>query len=195
LRYAGRVESRPRRERADAARNRERVLTAAARLLADDPQATTMDQIARAAGVGKGTLYRRYPSKTALAAALLGEHERALQDAILRGPPPLGPGAVPEARLRAFYAASVELLEHHGHLSQAIETTGERLGTGAHAAWRAHVAMLAREAGTPADPDVLADQLLAPLAPDLYAYQRRVLGRRPDEILDALGALAAIMRS
>jgi AcrR family transcriptional regulator len=52
-----------------------------------------MEDIARAAGVGKGTLYRRYPDRASIAVALLDTHERALQEQLLRGPPPLGPGA------------------------------------------------------------------------------------------------------
>lgn len=39
-----------------------------------------MEQIAATAGVGKGTLYRRYPDVASIATALLDEHERALQD-------------------------------------------------------------------------------------------------------------------
>ena len=179
-------------ERADAQRNRLRVLDAAARLLAEDPSGTTMEQIAAAAGVGKGTLYRRYPDRTAIAAALLDEHERALQERIVRGPPPLGPGAAPAARLRAFYAAYVAFLEQHGHLSRAIESTPQRLRSGAHGAWRQHVALLVREAGLPAA-DVLAEQLLAPLDPALYAYQREELGRTPKQIVAALGRLAGVL--
>ena len=80
-------------ERADAERNRLRVLDAAARLLAEDPSGTTMEQIALAAGVGKGTLYRRYPDRTAIAAALLDEHERDLQDRICAARPRPRPAA------------------------------------------------------------------------------------------------------
>jgi AcrR family transcriptional regulator len=183
------------RERADAARNRARVLAAAAGLLAADPHRTTMEDIARAAGVGKGTLYRRYPDKAAIAAALLGEHERELQDRLLRGQPPLGPGAPPHERLIAFYAAMVEFLERHGHLSRAIETDAERLETGAHAAWRLHVATLAEAAAVPAEPAVLAEQLLAPLSPELYDRERRVRGRTPAQIVEALTLLAGVLRT
>src|SRR4029453_3419450 len=83
-----------RRERADAARNRRRILAAAEELFAArGAGAVTMAGIARPAGVGKGTLCRRFPDRAAIAVARLDEHERALQERLLRGPPPLGPGA------------------------------------------------------------------------------------------------------
>src|SRR5688500_14559936 len=73
------------RERADAARNRAKVLAAAAELFAArDPREVTMDDIAKAAGVGRGTLYRRYPDTASMARALLDEHERELQERLLR---------------------------------------------------------------------------------------------------------------
>ncbi|MDV9202687.1 helix-turn-helix domain-containing protein, partial [Streptomyces sp. Wh19] len=66
-------------ERADAARNRAKVLAAANRLFAaGDPRSVTMDAVAREAGVGRGTLYRRYPDIPSIATALLDEHERSL---------------------------------------------------------------------------------------------------------------------
>lgn len=183
-------------ERADARRNRQRILAAAEPLLRADPRGTTMEDIARAAGVGKGTLYRRFPDKAALAAALLDEHERDLQQRMIFGPAPLGPGAAPAVRLAAFYTAYVDLLERAGHLSLAVESTRQRLNTGAHRGWRAHVAMLAREAGAePASAPVLADQLLAPLAPDLYAYQRQELGTPAPAIVAALHRLARVIES
>ncbi|MGH2985273.1 MAG: TetR family transcriptional regulator [Solirubrobacterales bacterium] len=161
------------RERADAARNRARVLEAAARLLAEsDGRELTMEQVAAAAGVGKATVYRRYPDVPSIALALLDEHERELQDELLRGAPPLGPGAPPGERLAAFYRAMVELLERHGHLALAAETGERRYATGAYSAWSLHVASLLAEAGLDEHP-ALADTLLAPLAPEVYAHQRR----------------------
>src|SRR4029453_15216480 len=122
-----------RRERGDAARNRRRVLAAAEELFAARGAGeVTMEDIARAAGVGKGTLYRRFPDRASIAVALLDEHERALQEQLLRGPPPLGPGAPPAERLAAFYAAMVELLERHLHLVLGAETGSRRVATGGH---------------------------------------------------------------
>lgn len=159
-------------ERADAARNRARVLDAAARLFSErDGRELTMEQIAAAAGVGKATLYRRYPDVPSIALALLDEHERALQDRLLRGPPPLGPGAPPAERLGAFYRAMIELLERHSHLALAAETGSRRYHTGAYAAWASHVGALLADAGL-GDHPALTDVLLAPLAPDVYTHQR-----------------------
>jgi AcrR family transcriptional regulator len=181
----------PQSERADAARNRRRVLEAAAALFAErDPATVTMDDVARRAGVGRATLYRRYPDRTAIAAALLDEHERVLQDALLAGPPPLGPGAPPAERLEAFLLALADLNERHGHLSLAIETERQRLATGAHGAWRLHVEHLLGEAGVGEERGALADQLLAGVSPSLYRHQRERLGLPAGEIRAALRLLA-----
>jgi AcrR family transcriptional regulator len=56
--------------RADAARNRQRVLTAAARVFAERGLDVSLDEVAQAAGVGVGTVYRRFPNKEALIDAL-----------------------------------------------------------------------------------------------------------------------------
>ncbi|MCK2214871.1 TetR/AcrR family transcriptional regulator [Actinomadura sp. ATCC 31491] len=181
-------------ERADAARNRARILEAAAALFAErPPQDVTMDDIARKAGVGRGTLYRRYPDRASIAVALLDEHERELQERLLRGDPPLGPGAPPADRLAAFYAAMVRLLEDHAHLVLGTEVGRSRFATGAYGFWRAHVRALLVAAGTPG-PDALVEVLLAPLAPEVYGYQRTTLGLTPDQIAAALARLTAVLR-
>ncbi|MBO2448037.1 TetR/AcrR family transcriptional regulator [Actinomadura barringtoniae] len=176
-------------ERADAARNRAKVLAAAGALFATrDPREVTMDDIAKAAGVGRGTLYRRYPDTAAIAQALLDEHERDLQERLMRGAPPLGPGAPPAERLAAFYTAMVELLEGNSALALGAEPGRLRFAAGAYGFWRAHVRALVAEAGVP-DPDALVDVLLAPLAAEVYTHQRD-LGVPPERIAEALGRLA-----
>jgi len=180
----------PQRERADAARNRERVLEAAGELFrARAGRNVTMGDIAAAAGVGRATLYRRYSDVASIATALLDEHERALQERLIRGGPPLGPGAEAHERLAAFYAAMVALLDHHIHLVLGAEVGHARFATGAYGAWRLHVRSLVLGAGA-GDPDALTDILLAPLAPEVYHHQRFELGLSAQRIGAALDQLA-----
>src|SRR5690242_13527611 len=116
----------PRRERADAARNREALLEAAKRLLGrDGPEGITMDAVACEAGVGKGTLFRRFGDRASLFRALIDDRERAFQEAFIRGPAPLGPGAPVPERLTAFGHAMLELIDDHGPLL-AASTPGKR---------------------------------------------------------------------
>ncbi|HEY0495937.1 MAG TPA: helix-turn-helix domain-containing protein [Kutzneria sp.] len=178
-------------ERADAARNRAKVLAAAERLFAEaGTDSVTMDEIAKAAGIGRATLYRRYPDTRSVALALLDEHERALQAKIILGAPPLGPGVPPAQRLAAFLGAMVDLLEGHLHLALGAETGHARYTTGAYAFWRSHVRLLLTEAGA-SDPDTLCDMVLAPLAPEVYWHQRHTRGHSVAEIVAALRLLAA----
>lgn len=174
-------------ERADAARNRQRVLSAAEQLFTQ-PGTVTMEDIARAAGVGRATLYRRYPDPASIALALLDEHERRLQEALMSGPPPLGPGAPPATRLAAFYSATIDLLDRHLPLALRGETGPTRFSTGAYGFWRAHVRSLLTAAEVP-KPDALVDILLAPLAPELYQFQRS-RGLAPRQIKAALTRVA-----
>lgn len=160
--------SAPPKERADAARNRARVLEAAARLFREHGVAdVSMDQVAAAAGVGKGTLFRRFGDKAGLAVALLDEQERLLQAAIITGPPPLGPGADPATRLVAFLDAYVDFLDDNLDLVHMSETAraGARYDVGAYRLWHRHVAYLL-EQGDSQDTDYLAHALLAPLGAD-----------------------------
>ncbi len=179
-----------RKERADAARNRARILAAAEQLFAERGATNvSMEDVATAAGVGKGTLYRRYPDRAALAVALLDEHERRLQQHLLDGPPPLGPGAPPGERLSAFYGAMVDLIDRHLELALAAETGSARFRTGAYQFWRAHVRVLLRDAEVPDPGDVLAEALLAPLAAEFY-QQLRDRDVSQAQIRDGLTSLA-----
>jgi AcrR family transcriptional regulator len=163
----------PRPERIDAARNRTAILEAADRLLHDQgAEAITMDQLACEAGVGKGTLFRRFGDRASLFHALLDESERRLQDGFIRGPAPLGPGAPPAGRLIAFGLALLKLTKERGDLLLAAQPAGPalRYRSAVYAAYRAHLSYLLGELETD-DRDYLADVLLAALAPELVLHQ------------------------
>ena len=66
--------------RADAVRNRTSILEAARRLVAEQGTEVAMGEIARAAGVAVGTLYRHFPNKADLLAAVVNEYVEALAD-------------------------------------------------------------------------------------------------------------------
>jgi AcrR family transcriptional regulator len=162
-------------ERADAARNRERILCAARRLFDEHGAGfVSMDEIAEAAGVGKGTLFRRFGSRASLAAALLSERERDFQEAIIRGEPPLGPGAPPQERLIAFGEALLDTLEAHSELLVAAENGPARFAHPAYRVHRLHVMLLLAEADPECDPEMLAETLLAGLGAELFFYLRRM---------------------
>ena len=179
-------------ERADAARNRARILEAARSLFAErGVREVSLEEVARAAGVGKATLFRRFGNRGALFVALLDEHERELQDAVLRGEPPLGPGAPPRARLLAFLDALLRLSLEHRELLLASETArpGARLHTGAYAFWHRHVSWLLGESRPPADPDLLAHVLLAAFDAELLSALQEQ-GRDEASVGDAIRAVA-----
>ena len=177
----------PRRERADAARNREALLEAAKRLLDRcGPEGLTMEAVACEAGVGKGTLFRRFGDRASLFHALVDDSERALQEAFIRGPAPLGPGAPARERLIAFGHAMIELIQVHGAL--LVESTPAnralRYGHPVYVAYRTHVSALLGEVVGAARAPYLADVLLGALDPDFVLYQRHGLGLAQDELSD-----------
>lgn len=163
-------------ERADAARNRKVLLTTATKILATDGlEGLTMDRLAKEAGVGVGTVYRRFGDQAGLVNALMDDRERDFQAAFLSGPPPLGPGAPPADRLRAFLHAYLDRLEVEHGLRLWGETKSPTGGyrVGAYLAVRAHLRVLLRAAGVPGDTDYLADALLALTRAALFVHQRQ----------------------
>jgi AcrR family transcriptional regulator len=174
----------PRAERRDKVRNRARVLDAAAELFgARGVETVTIDEVAALAGVGVGTIYRGFGDKGGLVAAILDDRERALQDALLGGAPPLGPGAPAPERIRAFLTELAKLTDRSYELLAVSEnnTLGARYRIGSYLAWRLHLAHLLEEAGVTRDAELAADGILAALAADLYRHQRverRISARR-----------------
>lgn len=181
-------------ERADAARNRHRILAAAERLFARDGVAgTSMDAIAAAAHVGKGTVFRRFGDRASLALALLDCSERAFQDAFIRGPAPLGPGPPPDERLIAFGHGLLQHLTAHGDLILAAQTPGtpgRRFAGGPYSAYRAHVTTLIRAAAPDLDADYTAEALLAPLGAEMVLHQLRQPHMTPDRLAAGWEAIA-----
>jgi AcrR family transcriptional regulator len=169
-------------ERRDAARNREALLIAAKRLVDHrGAAAVTMDNVAAEAGVGKGTVFRRFDSREGLMGALLNHSETEWQTQVLSGPAPLGPGADPWDRLLAFGRSRLEVTLKHADL---IREAG-RAGTRSYAAYSfiaMHVRYLLAELGVAGDLPLLAVALLAPLEAPILDQQVTVDGYPVDRV-------------
>ncbi|WP_041451189.1 TetR/AcrR family transcriptional regulator [Hoyosella subflava] len=165
----------PESERADAVRNRERLLCSARQIVrTEGAEALTMERLAHSAGVGKGTVFRRFGSRSGLMFALLDEAEQQLQHAYLFGPPPLGPGAAPVDRLLAYGRARLTFLDEHGELQlQAERQPMSAYRSPPHAVEHTHVMNLLIQARVTINPRLLADSLLASLTAGLVLYQLR----------------------
>jgi len=163
--------------RADAARNRARLLDAASCLVTRDGVASlTMEAVAAAAQVGKGTVFRRFGDRIGLLQALLEHREEQLQHAFMAGPPPLGPDASAGERLHAFGPAVIRHEHPYGDLYLACRSDLVRTYTvPAHRLRLAHVTMLLRAAGVDGDVELLAQALLGFLDPGLVDH---LLARR-----------------
>ncbi|WP_420879638.1 TetR/AcrR family transcriptional regulator [Rhodococcus sp. (in: high G+C Gram-positive bacteria)] len=173
-------------ERCDAARNRKLLLDAAADLVAErGVDAVTMEAVAAKAGVGKGTVFRRFGSRSGLMNALLDHTERELQHAFMFGPPPLGPDAPPLVRLIAFGRARLDMVTVQGDVLRAAEGSPEfRYSGPARAVSLRHIVTLLHDAGVDGDVELLAVALLAPLEAGLVLHQIRALGISPERVAD-----------
>jgi AcrR family transcriptional regulator len=183
-------------ERRDAAESRRRVLDAAKALFAGrGVEAVNMYEIGREAGVGQGTLYRRYEHKGALCMALLHESSECFAEEI-------------RDRLEEAEESALEQLEYLlSRLAQFNEENAPLLSAIRDAAggarrfapyqnpfyqWlRATVAVLlgrgVERGEIPAlDVEYASDAILAPLNIDLYLFQRQELGIKPERIVSSL---------
>ncbi|KAK1185001.1 helix-turn-helix domain containing protein [Streptomyces sp. NBS 14/10] len=152
-------------ERCDAARNRARLLAAARRLVSEHgAEHVTMEAVAKEAGVGKGTLFRRFGDREGLLCVLLEEAEADFHEVYTSGPPPLGPGAPAADRLTAFGCTLIDRIADVTDLGTALARQLRPRNRNASKTGRAfhrHVADLLWEAGVDTDSDVLAHALLA----------------------------------
>jgi AcrR family transcriptional regulator len=166
--------SQARPERADAARNRCAILAATEELLAAHrPQDISIEQVALAAGVGKGTVFHRFGSRMGLMTALMVERAQALTEAVTSGPPPLGPGAPDRERLLAFLDAVIEVVARNKSLlaELAFSAVAEpvpakndhRDDHPVYRFWHGHISTLIAAQRPDADAEMLAHLLLGAL--------------------------------
>jgi AcrR family transcriptional regulator len=163
------------RERSDAARNRAALLRAAQEI-ADTCgyDAVTMDAVAARAGVGKGTVFRRFESREGLMGALLNASESEWQAAVMSGPPPLGPGAPPMDRLLAFGRSRLDIVLQHADLIRNAGFGGANRSYAAYSFAATHVRYLLGELGVRGDIALLAVALMAPLEHPILDQQVRI---------------------
>ncbi|MET9066941.1 TetR/AcrR family transcriptional regulator [Streptosporangium sandarakinum] len=160
-------------ERADAARNRRAVLHATERLLAEGGgEHVSLDRVAALAGVGKGTVFRRFGNRAGLLQALLEERSRELRDAITNGPPPLGPGAPARERLLAFLDRLGAIAEGNAVLLSAHEQAcaEDKYGDPSYRSWHRHLRTLLADERPDLDADFLAHAVLAVFDGDLIRH-------------------------
>ncbi|MFE7978940.1 TetR/AcrR family transcriptional regulator [Streptomyces shenzhenensis] len=159
-------------ERADAARNRQLLLNTVREMITETGvEQVAVDGLAERAGLGKGTVFRRFRSRAGIFHALLDDDERAFRERVLYGPPPLGPGAMPATRLVAYGRARIRfLLERHAVARAALDHNQSILA-GESTLSQTHLRMLLGQAGVDApDVDSLALQLTGALEGPILLY-------------------------
>jgi AcrR family transcriptional regulator len=156
---------------------RERILGAARTLLAEHgADALTMQAVATAAGVGKGTVFHRFGDRDGLTQELLDEYMHNFQDAFLHGPPPLGPGAPAAERLEAFVVELVALQADHLELALAAEGPTRQGLAPVCATLAIHIAALVHRIDPAVDERVVAGFILSAISPPVLHRMRSALG-------------------
>lgn len=198
----GVIDSAQRHERADAAANRRLILDAAQQLFeAHGVAAVNMADIAQAAGVGKGTLYRRFNSKAEICLALMDSQLQAFQNEMLAEMQRMtAVGLARLDQLAFFLDRLVYFTEAHAPLlceaqrADLLAADGENLQLPhfwQHMTVSAllQTAVAAGELPEGLDVVYLADALLAPLKADLFRFQREARGFTPARISAGLRTL------
>jgi len=161
--------------RADARRNLDRLLEAASECFAEQGVDASVDEIARRAGVGHGTVFRRFPTKEALLVAVMLERLRDLTRAAEGALEDPEPGTAFERffrRAAEVYAENRAIVEGFERCVETEEVAALKIAVG-RLVWRAQRAGALRRDVTPDDvmelvpaasrhPDVVLDGLRAP---------------------------------
>jgi len=193
-------------ERRDAAANRQLILETAEALFAERGVANVnMADIAQAAGVGKGTLYRRFTSKAELCLGLMDEQMVNFQNEMLAQFRRMTDGEVPYlTQLEFFLDALVAFTEVHAPLLCEVQRAG-LIQEPNHAQlphfWQymtvnglLQTAVSAGELPAGLDIAYLADALLAPVKADIFQFQRQVRGFSVERISAGLRILVGGLR-
>lgn len=160
-------------ERADAVRNRRAVLRATEELLTEGGgDHVSLDRVAALAGVGKGTVFRRFGNRAGLLQALLEERSRELRDAVRNGPPPLGPGAPASERLLAFLDGLGAIAEGNATLLSAHgqACAEDKYDDPSYQLWHRHLSTLFADGRPDLDAGFLAHAVLAVFDGDLIRH-------------------------
>lgn len=182
-------------ERADAARNRAAILAAASALFdREGVEGVSMHDIAVAAGVGKGTVFRRFGDRTALISAVLEPRASALRDLVESGPPPLGPGGATDDALRAFLDALFDFVWHNRPLIRALENMGPHAyyANDFSRFWMAELARRLAATAPDVDADYLAHAVFTALRADVIDYLVTARDMTRDRIMAGLHSLAEV---
>ncbi|MCB8984558.1 MAG: TetR/AcrR family transcriptional regulator [Ardenticatenaceae bacterium] len=200
------VEEGPKAERRDAAANRQLILKTAEALFAVQGVAhVNMADIALAAGVGKGTLYRRFASKAELCLGLMDEQMVNFQNQMLAEFRRMTNGGVPfMTQLEFFLDALVRFTEVHAPLLCEVQRAGliqEPNQAQLPHFWQymtvnglLQTAVSAGELPQGLDIAYLADAILAPVKADIFQFQRQVRGFSVDRISEGLRVLVSGLR-
>ncbi|MFI2711259.1 TetR/AcrR family transcriptional regulator [Micromonospora sp. NPDC018662] len=172
--------------RADAARNREAVLAAADRLFAaaTDPDQISMDDVASAAGVGKGTLFRHFGDRVGLVRALYDRRSERLRATLATD----RSGSSPADQASMLLRELVRFKRDNRVLALALENSGNGspYRAGSYEDWHARLTVLVVDARGPGSAEYLAHALLAAVRSDLVEHLRDWSDERWEAGLDEL---------
>ncbi|MCX5009829.1 TetR/AcrR family transcriptional regulator [Streptomyces sp. NBC_00555] len=177
-------------ERADALRNREAVLAAADTLFAESssPHSVSMDDIAAAAGVGKGTLFRRFGDRAGLIGAVIASRLEPLQQAVREAQD--AAGSSPRQRVLDLLDASLRFKIENRHLMSAAEDAGlsSPYQAGHYGWWHEILRAALDQVPGVHDADFTAHALLAAIRADLVAHLIDDRKMTPDSLRASLAA-------